>query len=182
MSSCNTGSRGKKIVALATSSKVLPVCSDDKCFLHNLDSSDDKDDLSNENYEKFVSITESCVIDNTSQLKITYLGSGFTNDTNSVVQAPLDDTYLSQETSNNVVNDGYGVEDHRDLTSNDYHLEDISNNVVNQKTSNLENMFIPNLQSDGSPSEFTEREANEDCLIITAVKRLLIPKIALIRK
>ncbi|VEN51038.1 unnamed protein product, partial [Callosobruchus maculatus] len=80
--------------------------------------------------------------------------------------------YLSQETSNNVVNDGYGVEELRDLTSNDYHLEDISNNVVNQKTSNLENMFIPNLESDGSPSEFTEREANEDCLIITAVKKI----------
>ncbi|VEN48357.1 unnamed protein product, partial [Callosobruchus maculatus] len=81
--------------------------------------------------------------------------------------------YLSQETSNNVVNDGYGVEDHRDLTSNDYQLEDISNNVVNQKTPNLENMFIPNLESDGSPSEFTEREANEDCLIITAVKKIV---------
>lgn len=81
MSSCSAGSsRGKKLVALATISKVLPVFSEDDVFLGNLDSSyNNKLNNDNSSNAEFIKITQSCVINNQTQTNITYLDSDVIN-------------------------------------------------------------------------------------------------------
>lgn len=82
MSSWSVGSRGKKIVSLLTTSKVLPVFSEDEVFLGNLDSStnNDNNEPNNKNNDaEFIKITQSCVINNNGPLNITYLDSGVDN-------------------------------------------------------------------------------------------------------
>lgn len=76
MSSWSTGSRGKTLVSLATTSKVLPVFSDDEFFLGNLNYSS----CNNNNSDaEFIKITQSCVINQSHPNNITNLESGLTN-------------------------------------------------------------------------------------------------------
>lgn len=80
MSSWSDGSRGKKLVSLATTSKVLPVFSEDGAFLGNLNSSYNNKEPNNDNSDaEFIKITQSCVINNQSQPNITYFDSDVIN-------------------------------------------------------------------------------------------------------
>lgn len=57
MSSWSNGSRGKKLVLLATTSKVLPVFTEDDVFLGNLDSSYNNKQSNDDNESQLNNIT-----------------------------------------------------------------------------------------------------------------------------